>query len=615
MTICIPTWLLGQEVIPEVEINIDGPIPRPLCELPVYIELDSLQSRPGLDINQTELLDRSLSSVYIRSYGPGLASTLSRHGFSPSQSTVYWHGVPLNSPALGLTDLSTLPNDGQLLLDNGAGGVLYGSGYMGGGVHLLNDVPDTGFTWKVNTNYRTSRLWGNSVELANRGKSSFHQVAFHATNGDQAYEYTDIYGNELTRLGAQQEQYHFRYSGGYFGTQQRLTWGLWGSQLDRGIPRSISESYTEGATQWDQVARAFVKYGYSSGSLDINAQIGGYAEDQRYYSTVLNDTNVASAVYSQVEATYEFNQRLGLITSIDHAYMYVEGSSKSSSSINRVGAAIHGYYQFTENLYLNAGVRQERQLVSTPIIPVVNLQWRAGPWDAKVQYRSHYRFPTLNDLFWSPGGNPDLLPELGNTLDIHVGWKKLGDDYQLRIGASAFRAQITNYILWVPSGAFFEPRNVKEVQNIGSTFKIDVSKDVQGWIVGVRGNYSWTRARTVESQRSNDPSLNNQLIYTPEHKSTLGLYSSHGNWEFGASNRVYGRVHTTTDNQKESSIDPFQVWDLNMSYFMNYNRYKITLDAGIRNLFDTDYSFQRFYPMPGIQAVFSLTIQFAQHET
>ena len=46
--------------------------------------------------------------VFLRSYGPGGISTLSLRGTNTSQSGVFWNGINLNQPNMGMTDLSRI---------------------------------------------------------------------------------------------------------------------------------------------------------------------------------------------------------------------------------------------------------------------------------------------------------------------------------------------------------------------------------------------------------------------------------------------------------------------------------------------------------------------------
>lgn len=57
---------------------------------------------------------------------------------------------------------------------------------------------------------------------------------------------------------------------------------------------------------------------------------------------------------------------------------------------------------------------------TTPLIPALFVDWLAskrGNVVLKASAARNYRYPTLNDLYFQPGGNPDLRPEQGWTFD------------------------------------------------------------------------------------------------------------------------------------------------------------------------------------------------------
>lgn len=579
--------------------------------------IDTLKPRINSDLNLSEHIQTE-SSIYIRSYGPGLASTVSRHGFSPAQTSVYWNGVPLNSPALGVSDLSTLPSGFQVVLDEGVAGSVYGSGYMGGGIHLLSmpAFPSDIFELTQTAQYRTSGYSNYTTEAEYHTESTTHAASLNYGIGNLNYDYKDLYGVERERLGADQESLHLRYNGTKFWKYSRLDWGAWVSEFDRGIPRSISEAYTEGARQYDQVARAYLKFNSKlSHRWSIGLRSSGYAEDQRYSSFVLSDTNVAIAAYNQLDITGRFQNRIKTILSIDHAYQYVEGSSKDSRSVNRYGSSLVVHYRMSRCWFSSAGARIEHQLTTTPLMPFVDMHWKSFNWDLQVDYRTHFRFPTLNDLFWNLGGNPELRPETGSTAGAHVNYK-FGVNRAHRLELSTFISEIENYIQWVPTGGIFEPRNVKRVRTAGVSFGYNYQKTVSAFKLIFASNYTWTRARTIESQRTNDPGLNNQLIYTPEHKATsrLGVEWNRATgevWALQLAGSFNGVVHTTSDNLGALVIPAFFNLDTELSYTRALQS-GLTMRGsfGVRNATDANYSFHRYYPMPGIQAVFSLTLKF-----
>lgn len=101
------------------------------------IDSTALSIRQGSSI--ATLLSEQ-SPVFVRSYGPGGVSTLSVRGTNSSQSGVFWNGLNLTQPNMGMTDLSRISSFefSDVSLQSGGASSLMGSGVIGGSLQLSN---------------------------------------------------------------------------------------------------------------------------------------------------------------------------------------------------------------------------------------------------------------------------------------------------------------------------------------------------------------------------------------------------------------------------------------------------------------------------------------------
>src|SRR5690606_15669306 len=78
------------------------------------------------------------SGLYLRQYGEGMVASLTIRGTSAGHTAVFWNGLPVNSPSLGQSDFSLIPNGAvdQVAVHLGSTGALYGTDAIGGSVHL-----------------------------------------------------------------------------------------------------------------------------------------------------------------------------------------------------------------------------------------------------------------------------------------------------------------------------------------------------------------------------------------------------------------------------------------------------------------------------------------------
>src|SRR5690625_885590 len=96
-----------------------------------------LHSVPSL----TQLLEFH-TPIYFKENGRGMVYSPSFRGTTASQTAVMWNGININSDFNGQTDFNTI-NSGvydNIKVRAGGGSVIYGSGAVGGTVHLNTNL-------------------------------------------------------------------------------------------------------------------------------------------------------------------------------------------------------------------------------------------------------------------------------------------------------------------------------------------------------------------------------------------------------------------------------------------------------------------------------------------
>ena len=136
-----------------------------------------------IQLNEGNTLNErlSFSPYFTKNYGPSGISTLGLRGTQASQTQIIWHGIPLNNPMLGETDLQTLtlnPTD-HLTINQSGNSSIYGSGAVGGSLIIHNEPTfNTGFKQEVDLsmgNFGYSRFLGQST-FSNKKNESFIRV-------------------------------------------------------------------------------------------------------------------------------------------------------------------------------------------------------------------------------------------------------------------------------------------------------------------------------------------------------------------------------------------------------------------------------------------------------
>jgi iron complex outermembrane receptor protein len=263
-----------------------------------------------------------------------------------------------------------------------------------------------------------------------------------------------------------------------------------------------------------------------------------------------------------------------------------------------------------ERLGLSFVVREE--MVGrewTPIIPaffIDGLLSKKGNIVAKASVSRNYRFPTLNDLYFLPGGNPDLRKESGWTYDAGLSFAVGKEDvYSLSGSVNWFESFIKDWIIWLPTPkGFFSPENIKDVHAYGIELKanLDVALSKE-WQLGLNGTLSWTPSINVGEPRTPaDRSVGKQLPYVPQLSSTVTGRLTWRRWTFLYKWCYYSERFTMSSNDISltGKLPPYFMSNISLEKVLVFKWADLSLKGTVNNLFNEEYLSVLSRPMPGI---------------
>ena len=209
----------------------------------------------------------------------------------------------------------------------------------------------------------------------------------------------------------------------------------------------------------------------------------------------------------------------------------------------------------------------------------------------KANYSTNYRLPTFNDLYWNPGGNPDLKSETSSTAELGL----IFTQNIFEINITSFFINSKNLIQWQPyENNIWKPVNIQNVENYGIEFSLILQKRIRNHFVMLKTQYDYVKAI--------DKTLNQQLIYVPKNKANIILSYRYKKWGFEYNLQYTGKVFITTSNTQ--SIDAYSLSNIRVNRSLLKNKLLIALH--INNIFDKNYQSVAYRPMPNRN--FTLTI-------
>ena len=232
----------------------------------------------------------------------------------------------------------------------------------------------------------------------------------------------------------------------------------------------------------------------------------------------------------------------------------------------------------------------------------------------KASASRNFRFPTLNALYFLPGGNPDLKRESGWTYDVGASFAIGKEDvYSWSGSINWFDSHVEDWILWLPTiKGFFSPKNIKDVHAYGvevkSDFNVALKKD---WQLGLNGTLSWTPSINEGDPMSPaDKSVGKQLPYVPEWSSSITGRLTWKQWALLYKWCFYSERFTMSSNDISltGKLPAYFMSNLTLERSVETRWAELSLKGVVNNLFNEEYLSVLSRPMPRINFEFVIGI-------
>ena len=664
----VATAAAEQRTIAIREITVLGQ--RPMKEIGTQqTKFDSLALKENISLSMADVLSFN-SSIFVKSYGRATLSTVSFRGTSPSHTQVSWNGMKINNPMLGMTDFSMIPSyfidDASLL--HGTSSVNETGGGLGGAVKLATKPANAdGFglqytqgigSFKTFDEFLRITYGDNHWQVSTRAVYSSSPNNYKYRNHDKKENIYDddmniidqYYPVERNRSGSFKDLHILQEVYYNTGKGDRLGLNAWYINSNRELPMLTVDYGDETAfdnRQREQTFRGVVSWDHIRKSWKLGAKAGYIYTWMAYdYKRDVGNGNMAhmtrsrskiNTIYGQAEADYYIGNKWLFSANLSlHQHFVV---SEDKNIVRQDGnKAIVGYrkarpelsgsvsakYRHIDRLGMSIVIREEMFGKEwTPIIPaffVDGVLSERGNIVAKASVSRNYRFPTLNDLYFLPGGNPDLRKERGWTYDAGLSFAlSKGGVYSLSGSATWFESFIKDWIIWLPTTkGFFSPDNIKDVHAYGVELKANLDVVVaKNWQLGLDGTFSWTPSiNQGEPRTPADQSVGKQLPYVPLLSSTVTGRLSWRSWAFLYKWCYYSERYTMSSNDftLTGKLPPYFMSNISLEKSLNFSWSEISIKGTVNNLFNEEYLSVLSRPMPGINFEIFLSIRPKWHK-
>ena len=554
-------------------------------------------------IEQSEPLLTSLlkfnSPFFFRENGYGMVSSASVRGTGASQTAVIWNGININSQFTGQTDFNTVNIKvfDNISLRPGGGSVVYGSGAIGGTIHLNN-----------NFNFD-----GNSENDLSIGYGSFdtYQASY---NGDFSNEKTNLTigisgissENDYKYLGTE----NHNENGDFYNASLSASIAHWLGdsnilkfysnyyQGDRGFSGTLN--LPSNSKYEDRNSRNLLEWKAFLGNFTSSLKLAWIKEEFKYYENRESDNfsfGDAETGIIKYDLAYNFSEDKKLNIIADYNEVNGDGSGIEDAE-RKIGGLSMLWTHSIDHLSYQLSLRQEiTNNYDSPLLFSAGASYDISGWYlVRFNTSRNFRIPTFNDLFWLQGGNEELSPETSIQAE-------LGNEFvfnNLNINLTGYFIDIDNLIRWIPDDSgVWRPENTANVHNYGIEIFANWSGEFARNPLNLTSNYAFTR--------SIDQETDNQLIYTPKHKLTFSAGYEIDNFNILFQSLYNGSIYTSSDNNYE--LDAYQLANISFGYTFS-TKPGLALKFNINNIFNEKYQSLPSRIMPGRSFNSTLTFKF-----
>jgi iron complex outermembrane receptor protein len=545
------------------------------------------------------------NACLVKSYGQGNIASLGIRGSTAEQTAVLWNGMNINNPMLGQSDISLLPVGffNSMSIQKGALSGYWGSGAMAGVLNLQSGAQQTkGLTMQASTSYssmQNSTQWLSVNYTGSKLSSSTKLLVDISQNKYQYYKNTDTSLIKQTQQHAQAKQYALMQDFAYklLKANQQLGLHFWLQDADRNSPYTAS-GLPQNANQKDRIFRSMLDWKVSKQRVVFNTKLAFFDE-----TLIYNDTTTATYSNSNFK-TFAFDA--------DMQYQMGKGFALSGGTSNMLSLANTPNYTTQKHLlkdalfeniswnsnnnFFIANVYARQELFNNiTFVPTggftttLNIfKWLA--W--KTNAGTVYRYPTFNELYWSPGGNPNLKPEQGHSEETSLQVKQQIKKLSIAFTGTIFSRDIHNNIMWLPgSGGNWSPINILQVWSRGVETNTEVTYKSNRFktLLNVLTNYIMSTSLPAFGQYL-------QMPYTPMYSGSAILFVEYRNWMIRGAYTYTGYRYLSTDNY--SYLSPYTLLDLRIARTFTCNNFMLNVFAEINNALNENYQSITQYGMP-----------------
>jgi iron complex outermembrane receptor protein len=562
---------------------------------------------------------RYAPGIFLRTTSAGGMQFVSAQGLNPQHLQLLWNGIPINSGMLGMNDLSLFSVGYKQEVSYSGMRQDLATGAIAGVVDVRSELlTEDGFRFGIRQS--VGSFGQSSTAMSHHGGKQQHAwssnlIMERAANNFRYNDYT-----VLPNVEKQQEHGSFK----RFNWSPRWQWRARnGGVLQvitehvynfRHIPPTLVSPMFR-ATQEDKATRNLLRYQQQGEKLRHEFS-GAYLYNYWYYKDIVlqrEDENIEHLGFFRYQGDWRAAEHWQLFYGADVKLTSVSTPNYQDNQ-QEWGFDAHAGVHWRPVDYMKLTLLSKLSTRSLlPLYAPVSFEWSAWPGKKRklklwMRAGTDARFPTLNDRFWQPGGNPELKAErsIGGATGFSV--PVLQDNrISWRLKSEAFLTYINDMILWQPTNKFYwVPQNIGNVRAYGILLEQQFAFANREHLFQINQSYGLNKSGSIKPIVPNDKTVGMQLPYFPIHSLKANVDYSWKGLGVGTDVQVYSRRFVTRDQGQQ--LDAYGLVNIHLSYRKPIHSWSFEGRFSVNNILDQYYEEIVYRPMPIRNYLFTIII-------
>ena len=610
----------ADSVISLDEVSVTAVSPRKL------VTVQELAGPELQALSTTSIADalKYFAGVQIKDYGGlGGIKTINVRSLGAQHVGVYIDGIRITNAQNGTVDLgkyslSTLESV-SLFNANKLDACQSASEYASGAtVYMRTRIP-TCDSLSLTARWASFHTYMGRVnaQISRNGWSAFIDGEYLNSKGDYPFRYKSEYEDTVGRRKNSDIEYG-RIEAALFkdGFSSHIYYYASERGCPGGIVRRLSDKYNNIGREWDKdcFAQASYRRAYDEKfELKLN---GKYAYEYLRYCTDYPDNQNTAKVnnhyyqhdaYASVSGAYFPIRWLSLNVGYDMRMSWLDADLKRFCPVRREDqkavvavqvaykpfrlAASMLYQHYKDHTRLKVGAADPLSRFT----PAVSLACTFKSLTLKAWYKTIFRAPTLNDLYYTQVGNRNLKPEYTRQFDLGAEYNFISQGWFASVQADVYVNHIDDRIVCLPLKGTY----TWSMMNYGETYCRGLNATASGRFMNGPWNFSLLTSLTWQrdlnrTDPGNPNSYNKPICYSPTLSFGITAIAAWRNYSLTLSELHVGeRMWSYAD--PEDVLKPYNNVDLKLSSALR----NLLVSLEINDLFDVQYEHIPRYPMPG----------------